>query len=139
MTAALDVQRALVATLLAAPAVAALAGTRVFDHVPRRVAFPFVSLRLEETADDGTKTGAGLVARFEITCWSRRHGAAEALELAGGVVLALDRVALPLGGGWRWLDGRVSQRRVTREDDHETVRVPLAVRLRIEAEQPITE
>jgi hypothetical protein len=74
--ATLSLREALVARLKADAGVAALVAGRVFDHVPEREVFPYVSIRATARAWD-TTDDFGKEVSVEINAWSRKEGRRE--------------------------------------------------------------
>lgn len=74
----LAVRQALVARLRADPdLVALLGGARVFDHVPEREAFPYVSFEAEAAEWDTGQTEFGKEIMIDVNAWSRKEGRRE--------------------------------------------------------------
>ena len=98
----LELQGAIVAALKGSAEVTALAGARVYDHVPRTTAgdvsagFPFVALSgwQEITEDADCIDGCEIFVTIDV--WSRGVGMPEAHRLATAVKDALHNVALDL-------------------------------------------
>ena len=90
--AAIALQTALVATLAAAPDLAALTG--IYDGPPADAAFPYLAVSDGATTDWGTKTGRGREHRLSIAIWddgatpARIHGL---LAAADDAIEALPR------------------------------------------------
>jgi hypothetical protein len=87
-------------TLLVANAAltAALGGPKVYDDVPRRVDFPFVTFGPATEEDWSTSTEAGREHIFTLNAWSRGAGRSEAVAIAAAVEAALQDAALTLNG-----------------------------------------
>ena len=75
-----------------------LAGGKVFDHVPRAAAYPFVSFGdFDSAATDGDDSPAEMHA-FELLIHSRAPGRAEASAIADRIEALLDGASLTLAG-----------------------------------------
>jgi hypothetical protein len=85
--ATLALRQAVVAALRADAGLQALIGQRVYDHIPEREQFPYVSLRDQVRAYD-TTTERGKEHTLQLNAWSRAEGSKEA-EL---VLHGLERV-----------------------------------------------
>ncbi len=97
--AVLAVQVAAVAALEAHPALAAtLSG--VFDGVPPRAAFPYISIAGGLSSDWSTKTEAGREVRLAITLWNDDQDASGLHSLMAHAEDALSAMARDLAG-WR--------------------------------------
>lgn len=104
--AALALQKAVVARLLASPGVSALVAGRVHDEPPQGVAFPYVrigqtdqrALRMDCHTDDDVL--------FSVECHSRPDaGRVEAMRIAQAVREALDDAPLTVAGHvLDWMD-----------------------------------
>ncbi|WP_225768509.1 DUF3168 domain-containing protein [Inquilinus sp. Marseille-Q2685] len=93
-------RRAVVAALQADPGVAALAGGRVYDHVPAAPAYPF--LRCTTTiASPWEATGSvqGSLIRLQVDAFAKGYGRASAEPLAAATVAALDEADLAVPDG----------------------------------------
>lgn len=95
MSAAHDLQAAIVAALKADAALVALLGDaeRVLDRVPPERDFPFVAIgrtSVQDWSTDDRKGGEHLVA---LRCWSRATSRAEVLAIAERISAALEAVA----------------------------------------------
>jgi hypothetical protein len=93
----LALQKAVLATLLADAAVAALAGDRIYDAAPRDAAFPYIAFGPARSTDLSSSTEQGAEHRLVLHLWSRRPGKSECLALAEAVGAALG-AALTLDG-----------------------------------------
>lgn len=72
--AALELQKAIVAVLLADTGLAALVGDRVYDAPPRNATFPHLVLDEMATSDWSTATEGGHAHRVTLHAWSRERG-----------------------------------------------------------------
>jgi hypothetical protein len=101
-------QQAVYAALAADAGVAALAGARIYDAVPREAAFPYLVIGDGSEADWSTKTDRGSAVTLIIRAWSRGAGQKEARQLAEAVRACLDGATLALGSGtliaWNYLN-----------------------------------
>lgn len=91
-------QQAVFAVLSTSGDVRALAGDRIFDAVPRGVAFPYVVVGDASETAWHTATEDMSEHRFGIRVWSRSGGHKEAKQLAQAVRYTLDGQALTLDG-----------------------------------------
>jgi uncharacterized protein DUF3168 len=97
MNAALDLQSALRRHLLAAPDVALLLGSAVFDDVPQGTPCPYLHIAEIETRDWSTQARRGFEHMIGLDVWSSRRGRRQTLDIVEAVDLALADAALPLG------------------------------------------
>jgi hypothetical protein len=131
MSAAAELQAALVAALAVAEGVAGVV-SGVFDGAPARAAFPYLVIGDGLTTDWSHKTGRGREHRLAITAWdeagraARLHGIVGAVEAAiealpptlphhriASATLLRSRILRPAGGPWA---GMVEYRVRTLED-----------------------
>ena len=78
--------------------VAALGGTKIYDHVPRRVLPPYVAIASSVAQDWSTGTDAGDDHTLTLQVWSDLAGRAEAERIMGLVAAALHDRPLTLAG-----------------------------------------
>ena len=96
MSAALALRRAVQARLNADPDLSALLGTRIYDRVPDRAAYPYVVQGAVETLP---LDGEGAVQHLlTLEVWSRAPGRREALLILHALTRALDGAAPALDG-----------------------------------------
>ncbi len=133
MSAAWSLQQAIFAALTKDDAVAVLVGERVFDHVPRRTAFPYVVVGEGRESDWSTKTEAGSEHALAIHVWSRAKGTREARLVTQAVIDALDNAALKIAG-FALIDLCWRDTTTTREPDGETLHAQLQFRAVLEKE-----
>lgn len=95
MSAAHDLQAAVIAALNADAALVALLGDAelILDHVPAERTFPFVAVGRTAARDWSTDDRAGEEQLITLRCWSRETGRAEVLALAERVTAALSLLA----------------------------------------------
>jgi hypothetical protein len=131
MTAAsIALQKAIFAALSADAALRAFVGDRVFDHVPRNTAFPYVVTGDDRTRDWSTATEPGSEHALVIHVWSRAPGRNEARAIADTVAAAL---AAPLAvEGQRLVDLRWLETEVVKEADGETLHARVRFRALLE-------
>ena len=119
-TASFALQKAIHAALTADPAlVALLGGPRVYDHVPRGAAFPYVTFAQSAEYDWSTGTELGHQHVVTLHVWSRAAGSQEAQEILGAVRAALHDQALAFSGH-RLVNLRQEFSEVRRDADGET-------------------
>lgn len=99
MSAAAELQAALVAALGAADGIAGVA-TGVWDGAPARPAFPYLVLGEGQSLDWSTKTAAGREHRVTVTAWDRAGEAARLHALAAAAEAAVDGLPPDLPGHW---------------------------------------
>jgi len=97
-SAALALQKAIVAALIADPATGALVGDRIYDAPPRDSAFPYVTLGDTTATDWSTGDTQGQEHRVTVLAWSRERGKRECHEIVEAVRAALHDAALTLDG-----------------------------------------
>lgn len=98
-TASWSLQRAIYDTLSAdAAIIGALGGTRIFDDVPQRSAFPYLTLGQSTLRDWSTGTEEGEEHQLTLHVWSRAEGRRETHELMATVRTALHDQPIALDG-----------------------------------------
>ncbi|MBL8579005.1 MAG: DUF3168 domain-containing protein [Mesorhizobium sp.] len=98
MSSAAELQKAIFAALGANGALAALVGTRILDHAPANVAFPYIIFGRTSVYDWSTGTESGTEQTFTLHVWSRGKGKKEALAIMDLVRETLHDGALALEG-----------------------------------------
>lgn len=94
MSAAHDVQAAIVAALSGDAALGALLGTgAILDHMPIRRDFPMIVIGRASVQDRGTDDGPGGEHLLALHCWSREPGRAEALAIADRVTTLVEALS----------------------------------------------
>jgi len=122
-------QQAVFATLAASDAVKDAVGDppRVFDAVPRGVAYPYIVIGDDTESDWSTATEPGSSHALTIHIWSRAQGRRETRLAAQAVIDTLNGAELALSGqtliDLRWLESQS-----TRDSDGETVHAQLKFR-----------
>ena len=115
-----SLQRAIYDALLVDAAVIGLLGApRIFDDVPQRSAFPYVTLGQSTVRDWSTGTEAGEEHLLTLHVWSRADGRRETHELMSALRTALHGQPLPLDGH-RLVNLRHELSEARREPDGET-------------------
>ncbi len=121
--ASLSLQAALVTKLGTDPSLLAITGgvNRVFDFVPPRTPYPYVTIgqTLERDWATGTEPGSEHVVTLQI--WSRANGRREAAVIANTIRDALHDAALTLNGH-RLVNLRHEFTETRRDGDGETIR-----------------
>ncbi len=94
---ALDLQGAIHAALTGhAGMLTSLDGPNVFDDVPQRTPFPYVTIGDIETRDWDTQTSTGHEHIVTLHVWSNHHGRKQVQTILGEIDDALDDRNLPL-------------------------------------------
>ena len=110
-SAALALQAAIVAALLADDDLAALVGDRIHDAPPRDAAFPYVSLGLMRATDWSTATEDGAEHEVTVHVWSRERGKRACHAIMAAIRGVLHDAPLTLDGhalvNLRCVDGEV--------------------------------
>ena len=89
-SAAIELQKAVYATLVADEALTAALGTgRIHDHAPANVAFPYLTFGRTAVHDWSTDTERGNEHLFTIHVWSKEKGKSQTLEILDLVHSAL--------------------------------------------------
>jgi len=96
MTAALELQVAIVASLLADGDLGALVGDRIHDGAPRAAAFPSVTLGETGQADWSSDGEAGGEVSLTLHVWSRAIGKREAWAILGHLMRLLHDAPLAM-------------------------------------------
>ena len=97
-SAALALQKAVYAALIADDGVGALIGDRIYDTAPRDAVFPYATIGGATLADWSTGTEDGSEHRLTLDVWSRHHGKSECDAIADAIRAALHDAALALDG-----------------------------------------
>ncbi|HEY6633166.1 MAG TPA: DUF3168 domain-containing protein [Rhizobiaceae bacterium] len=98
MSSAAELQRAIFEALRGNGALAALVGTRIFDHAPANVAFPYITFGRTSVYDWSTATESGTEQLLTLHAWSKGKGKKEVLEIMELTRQTLDDAALELEG-----------------------------------------
>ncbi|RLP25304.1 DUF3168 domain-containing protein [Mesorhizobium sp. YM1C-6-2] len=98
MNSAAELQKAIFGALGANAALTALVGTRILDHAPANVAFPYITFGRTSVYDWSTGTESGAEQLFTLHVWSKAKGKKEALEIMDLVRGTLHDAALELEG-----------------------------------------
>ncbi len=119
-SASLALQQAIFAALAAdAGLLALLGGVRVWDDVPERAEFPYVTFALSSERDWSTGSEEGSEHLLTLHAWSRAAGRKEAHEILGALRRVLHDAALALSGH-RLVNLRHEFSEVRRDADGET-------------------
>jgi hypothetical protein len=98
-SAAADLQKALFAALNGDAALAALlGGEKVFDRVPDKAAFPYVTFGRTSIFDWSTGTEIGTEQLCTLHVWSKAKGRKEALDIMAAMQARLEQAPLELAG-----------------------------------------
>lgn len=115
-----SLQKSIYAALAADPQITGLLGSaRIFDDVPQRSEFPYLTLGQSTLRDWSTATDAGDEHLLTLHVWSRSDGRREVHELMAAVHGALHDRALALEGH-RLVNLRHEFSDARREPDGET-------------------
>ncbi len=98
MSSAAELQKAIFGALGANAGLTALIGTRIFDHAPANVAFPYITFGRTSVYDWSTGTENGAEQLFTLHVWSKGKGKKEALEIMEIAREALHDAPLDLDG-----------------------------------------
>ena len=98
MNSAAELQKAIFGALAATGALAAMVGTRDFDHAPANAAFPYITFGRTSVYDWSTGTESGTEQLFTLHVWSKAKGKKEALEIMELARGTLHDAALELEG-----------------------------------------
>ena len=99
--------------------IALLGGTRVYDDVPVRAAFPYVTFAQGSARDWSTSNDAGAEHAVVLHVWSRASGRKEALAIIEALRASLHDAALTLAEH-RLINLRHEASEVRRASDGET-------------------
>ncbi|MCX2695993.1 MULTISPECIES: DUF3168 domain-containing protein [Ochrobactrum] len=75
-----------------------LGGEHVYDHVPPKTAFPYITLGETLTKDWSTASELGGEHFLNIQIWARESGRKRVLEIAGRIATRLDEQPLAVNG-----------------------------------------
>ncbi len=113
-------QQAIFAALTAdAELTTLLGGARVYDDVPERAEFPYVTFALSNERDWSTGSDDGSEHTLTLHVWSRAAGRREAHEVLGALRRVLNDAALALTG-YRLVNLRHEFSEARRDPDGET-------------------
>ncbi|MBS3650799.1 DUF3168 domain-containing protein [Pseudaminobacter sp. 19-2017] len=99
MSAAIELQKAVVAALTSDNAlVGLLGGAKVYDHAPPQASFPYITLGRTSLFDWSTGTESGEEQILTLHVWSKGQGKKQALEIIERAGEALRPDALALTG-----------------------------------------
>ncbi len=98
MSSAAELQKAIFDALGANAGLTAMIGTRIFDHAPANVAFPYITFGHTSVYDWSTGTENGAEQLFTLHVWSKGKGKKEALEIMEIAREALHDAPLDLDG-----------------------------------------
>ncbi|MBL0374034.1 DUF3168 domain-containing protein [Rhizobium sp. KVB221] len=107
-----EVQKAIHDALMAAPAVA---GGRIYDRVPDKPTFPYITIGDEQILDDGNSCDDGWEVFHDLHAWSRSVGFPEVKGLIAAAVPRLASIASI--GGHTLIAAEVQATRVFRDPD----------------------
>ena len=97
-SAALALQKAVWAELVANGAAGALIGDRIYDQPPRNVVFPYATIGPVTVTDWSTGTEDGSEHRLMLHAWSRERGLSECHAIVETIRAALHGATLTLDG-----------------------------------------
>lgn len=89
MSASAELQKLVLDTLHATPAVTALIGTRIYDTVPKGAVQPYVSFGPVDIVEDGADCIASGEHTLQLDVWSRAVGKVEAKRIVDAIKKAL--------------------------------------------------
>lgn len=84
-----ELQKAIYERLTSTPKLVSLVGDRVFDRVPEKAVFPYVSFGTMEERNDDADCIEAMEVYFQLDAWSRAVGFLEARNIADAVRSAL--------------------------------------------------
>lgn len=76
----------------------AIAGGRVYDHVPQDATFPFVMIAAPQGIPDDTSTDTGISTTYDLHTYSRYRGQKETLQLISQIYDELHGQSLTVTG-----------------------------------------
>lgn len=93
---AYDMQKAVMAALKGAAAVQALVAARIYDPVPDKAAFPYISYGSDQVLTDDVDCVTGYDVIVTLDIWSRASGQGEVKLITGAVRNTLQGAELTL-------------------------------------------
>lgn len=75
-----------------------LGGERIYDHVPPKAPFPYVTLGETSSRDWSTASEPGGEHFLNIQIWARESGRKRVLDIAGLIATRLDRETVAMDG-----------------------------------------
>lgn len=97
-SAGLELQKVLLAVLKTDGALQKLVDGRVYDRVPAKSDFPYVTLGSSNIYDWSTATERGSEHLFTLNVWNRASGRKSVFEIMNGIERLLQRASLTLAG-----------------------------------------
>ena len=125
---ALELQRVLVATLKADPAVTALVGGRVYDAPPPNPTFPYITLGEDVVSPQRADCYDGSHTTLAVHGWSRAVGYPEVKRIGAAIRGALHEAPLAMADGQRLVDLALIDNRIMRDPDGLTSHTALTFR-----------
>lgn len=92
----LELQGMIITTLKASPDVVALVGDRIFDTVPLKAPFPYISYGPSDSIENDADCISGADVVIQLDAWSRAVGYPEVKQIQGAVREALHDKPLSL-------------------------------------------
>lgn len=109
-----------------------LGGPKVHDEAPRNGAAPYIVFAQSEARDWSTMTEPGAEHLLTIEVWSQKHGAREALGVAGRIADLLHDGALPLSGA-ACVNAHILSIETLRQNANRFVRARIRLRALVES------
>ncbi|MFN4272140.1 MAG: DUF3168 domain-containing protein [Aliihoeflea sp.] len=132
MPAAIELQKAVFAALAGDAALAALlGGSKIYDHAPAGVAFPYLTFGRISVFDWSVDGGAGVELLFSLNAWSKARGKSEALAIVERTRALLHEAGLELEGH-RLVNLRAERAEAGFVDDIDTHHARLSFRAVVE-------
>lgn len=121
-----QLQKAIYAALVAGPGVA---GGRIYDRVPEKPVFPYVTIGDDQVLDDGNTCEDGWEVASNVHVWSRpaEGSKVEVKDLAAAIVPRLAVTTLDVSG-FRLIAAQLETSRVFRDPDGITEHAVLTFR-----------
>lgn len=94
----LETQRAIYNALSNDSPIAALVGNRIYDNVPQKTTFPYITIGESTCNDWSADDFSGMEVDSVIHVWSRQQGRSETKTIQGAIYNALHRSTLTVTG-----------------------------------------
>lgn len=85
-----ELQRYLYSKLQTVPEITALADRRVYDRVPEKPIFPYISFGASDVVDDGAECVEAETHTIQLDVWSRSVGKVECKNIVDGIKKVLN-------------------------------------------------
>ncbi len=132
MSPSLELQRALVADLKAQSSISALVGGRVYDNVPERPTFPYVSFGPEDHTNQDAECIRAQSLFIQLDVWSREPSSAECRNILDALKRRIEANQYSVSSNAVVGEAQIERQRIMRDSDGRTWHGILSVVFEIE-------